>query len=104
MFPSLRTRLEAALDDIYYDLNRRTFISSIHERNTFDDMAGRALTTPDLHAYQPTTSLARLRAGEPFLEAIDSRPSTPLGADAGNVKVVVRVRKFIKRGEEFMVA
>ncbi|QIW94991.1 hypothetical protein AMS68_000509 [Peltaster fructicola] len=97
MFLSLRKRSDSALDDIYYELSKRTFIASLHEQQDNNDMAGRALTTPDLHAYQPTTSLARLRGGEPFNEALDSRPSTPLGADAGNVKVVVRVRKFVKR-------
>lgn len=61
------------------------------------DMATRALTTPDLQHYHSTASAPSLRSREP-IDAMD-RPFTPPDTDAGNVKVVVRVRKFIKRGE-----
>jgi len=55
----------------------------------------RALTTSDLPTYYTTASAPSLRSREP----IDmERPFTPPDADAGNVKVVVRVRKFVKRG------
>lgn len=96
MFAHLRTRSEAALDDICYELERRSFVSSLCAALDSSTEA-RALTISDLQAYQPTTSLARLQAGEPFYNVMD-RPFTPVDADAGNVKVVVRVRKFIKRG------
>lgn len=93
MFAHLRMRSEVALDDICYELQSRSFLAPLHELA----MEGRALTTPDLGTYQPSSSLSRLHGGEPFLEVMD-RPLTPIDADAGNVKVVVRVRKFIKRG------
>ncbi|CAK3806598.1 kinesin family [Lecanosticta acicola] len=59
------------------------------------EMATRAVTTPDLQNYHSTASTPSLRSREP----VDSmeRPYTPPDGDAGNVKVVVRVRKFIKR-------
>ncbi|KAK4505722.1 hypothetical protein PRZ48_003687 [Zasmidium cellare] len=58
-------------------------------------MATRALTTPDLQNYHSTASAPSLRSREPV--DVMERPFTPPDADAGNVKVVVRVRKFIKR-------
>lgn len=61
-------------------------------------MAARAMTTPDVTANPPTTCLSRLGNGEPFA-AVMERPSLMADSSAGNVKVVVRVRKFIKRGE-----
>lgn len=60
------------------------------------DMATRALTTPDLQNYTSTASAPSLRSREPV--DVMERPYTPPDSDAGNVKVVVRVRKFIKRG------
>jgi hypothetical protein len=58
------------------------------------NMAERALTIGDLSSYQSTASAPSLRREEP-MEIMD-RPRSSDG-DA-NVKVVVRVRKFIKRG------
>ncbi|KAK0861811.1 hypothetical protein LTR57_004896 [Friedmanniomyces endolithicus] len=55
----------------------------------------RALTTPDLAHYHSTASAPSLRSREP-IAAMD-RPFTPPDSDGGNVKVVVRVRKFVKR-------
>lgn len=57
-------------------------------------MAERPLTAPDLSQYHSTASAPSLRSKEP-MELMD-RPRSSDG-DA-NVKVVVRVRKFIKRG------
>ncbi|GAB7357912.1 hypothetical protein MBLNU230_g0079t1 [Neophaeotheca triangularis] len=56
----------------------------------------RALTTPDLHNYHSTASSPSMRAREPVTEEMQ-RPFTPPNADGGNVKVVLRVRKFVKR-------
>lgn len=58
-------------------------------------MAERPQTAVDPSFYQSTASAPSLRSKEP-MELMD-RPRTSDG-DA-NVKVVVRVRKFIKRGE-----
>lgn len=101
MFASLQCRSEVAFEDLVYDFKRRSFVTTLDERAqmiSIDGSAGRALTAPDLHAAQPATCLSRLRGGESFTEVMD-RPFTPTDADAGNVKVVVRVRKFIKRGQ-----
>lgn len=62
--------------------------------NYNNNMAERALTTSDIPLYQSTASAPSLRSKEP-MEIMD-RPRSSDG-DA-NVKVVVRVRKFIKRG------
>ncbi|RMX71480.1 hypothetical protein D0869_15592 [Hortaea werneckii] len=52
-------------------------------------------TQSDIQAYHSTASAPSLRSREP-IETMD-RPYTPPDADAGNVKVVVRVRKLIRR-------
>ncbi|EMC97820.1 hypothetical protein BAUCODRAFT_66073 [Baudoinia panamericana UAMH 10762] len=57
----------------------------------------RALTTPDLQYYHTTASTPSLRSREP-MEVLE-RPVTPIDGGGGNVKVVVRVRKFVKRAE-----
>lgn len=62
-----------------------------------NEMAHRALTTPDLQTYHSTASAPSLRSKEPV--EIMERPYTPLDGESGHVKVVVRVRKFIKRGD-----
>lgn len=46
------------------------------------------------HLYVSTASTPSMRARD--IDMADSRPGTP---DGGNVKVVVRVRKFLQRGE-----
>lgn len=66
------------------------------------DMATRALTTPDLQNYHSTASTPSMRSREPVDRM--ERPFTPTDGDGGNVKVVVRVRKFIKRGRSEKVA
>lgn len=58
--------------------------------------AQRALTTPDL-AYQSSASAPSLRAREATMPK-PTMSSMSTDGDAGNVKVVVRVRKFVKRG------
>lgn len=73
-------------------------LETLHTTIT-DSMAHRrALTTPDLQNYYSTASAPSMRAREPITEEMQ-RPFTPPDADGGNVKVVLRVRKFIKRGE-----
>lgn len=58
-------------------------------------MAHRALTTPDIPTYHTTASMASLRS--PLAVDYNERPFTPSDSDSANVKVVVRVRQFIKR-------
>ncbi|KAK5137316.1 hypothetical protein LTR08_000286 [Meristemomyces frigidus] len=59
-------------------------------------MAHRAMTTGDLPAYHSTASAPSLRSREP-VEMLERPFTPPDGGDGGNVKVVVRVRKFIRR-------
>ncbi|GAB7351114.1 hypothetical protein MBLNU459_g1576t1 [Dothideomycetes sp. NU459] len=59
---------------------------------SLDPRAIRALTTPDI-PYTSTASAPSLRARE----AAVPLPPSMANPDAGNVKVVVRVRKFVKR-------
>ena len=68
-----------------------------------NEMAQRALTTSDLQIYAAhnpinTASMASMRSRTP-VDGMD-RPFTPPDGDGGNVKVVVRVRKFIRRGTD----
>jgi hypothetical protein len=67
---------------------------------SYNIMAERSMTTSDIPVYQSTASAPSLRSKEP-MEILD-RPRSSDG-DA-NVKVVVRVRKFIKRGLYIVVA
>lgn len=60
----------------------------------------RALTTPDMQSYVSNASTANLRSRE--ATELD-RPFTPPDGDGGNVKVVVRVRKFVRRGRHRVV-
>lgn len=62
--------------------------------SSFDPRAVRALTTPDI-PYTSTASAPSLRARE----AAVPLPANMGSPDNSTVKVVVRVRKFIKRGE-----
>lgn len=89
MYAFLRLRSQDTLEEVCADFAELTWLLPT-------EMATRALTTPDLQHYQSTASAPSLRSREP-VDAMD-RPFTPPDSDAGNVKVVVRVRKFIKRG------
>lgn len=94
MFASLCLRSELALqetcdsfaDDLPY---RSLFPAAVFQTTT---MAERPSTTQD---YYSSASAPNLRSKQPAMEMMD-RPRSSDG-DA-NVKVVVRVRKFIKRG------
>jgi hypothetical protein len=107
MFASLRLRSEIALLETC-----DAFLDQLHDRlffpaqaaaadfaepytTSYNIMAERSMTTSDIPVYQSTASAPSLRSKEP-MEILD-RPRSSDG-DA-NVKVVVRVRKFIKRGE-----
>ena len=92
MYCNLRLRFKASLDELCNDFADLTW-----ERITLNEMAQRALTTSDLQTYHSTASAPSLRSREP-IESME-RPFTPLDAEGGHVKVVVRVRKFIRRGE-----
>ncbi|KAK4979603.1 hypothetical protein LTR66_010421 [Elasticomyces elasticus] len=59
-----------------------------------DQRVHRALTAPDLPTYTSTASSPSLRAREAMAAPMEPILADP---DGGNVKVVVRVRKFIKR-------
>lgn len=71
------------------------------EETAMDSRLYRALT-PDIHPpYQSSASAPSLRASTPT-----PRPSTPGGSmsdEGGNVKVVVRVRGFVKRGADAII-
>lgn len=103
MFASLRLRSEiVVLETCHAFLDHCTLLHfcllfPAQSAEPYYNMAERALTTPDLASYQSTASAPSLRREEP-MEIMD-RPRTSDG-DA-NVKVVVRVRKFIKRGMHF---
>lgn len=84
MFLSLRARFLNTLEEAF---------ELLEEMAPVDPRAYRALTTPDI-PYQSTASAPSLRAREVNMGPAPTMPSS----DAGNVKVVVRVRKFIQRG------
>lgn len=92
MYTYLRLRSEASLKELC-----QAFDDYSWERLVLNEMAHRALTTPDMRTYHSSASTPSLRSKEPVVEVLE-RPSTPMGDEGGNVKVVVRVRKFIKRG------
>lgn len=93
---------------MFYALRYRYLTVYQEVIDLFQDMApvdlraARALTTPDIqHQYQSSTASApSLRAREAAMPMPAMRPISADG-DSGNVKVVVRVRKFIKRGKLF---
>jgi hypothetical protein len=60
--------------------------------NTMDNRFFRGLQ--QFRPFESTASVPSLRAFEPLPASVD----TMGGDDSGNVKVVVRVRQFIKRG------
>lgn len=107
MFASLRERSEITLQQtcdalldhcsllqfaLFFPNNLATGEEA--ETNPYINMAERPQTAVDPSFYQSNASAPSLRSKEP-MELMD-RPRTSDG-DA-NVKVVVRVRKFIKRG------
>ena len=92
MYTYLRLRSEASLEELCQAFEGYTW-----DRLVLNEMAHRALTTPDLYTYHSTASAPSLRSKEPI--EIMERPFTPIDGESGNVKVVVRVRKFIKRGD-----
>ncbi|KXT12328.1 hypothetical protein AC579_7637 [Pseudocercospora musae] len=96
MFTFLRLRREEVLEDLcgtFADFIVPQLLPSFDPESTSaSNMAMRPHTSLD--QYHSTASSPSLRSREP----IDmDRPFTPPDADAGNVKVVVRVRKFVKR-------
>ncbi|KAK0960272.1 hypothetical protein LTR91_019951, partial [Friedmanniomyces endolithicus] len=94
MYTHLRLRSKHPLDELCDAFNAITVDYTTGLKA--DAMAHhRALTTPDLAHYHSTASAPSLRSREP-IAAMD-RPFTPPDSDGGNVKVVVRVRKFVKR-------
>ena len=93
MYSYLRLRSEASLEELCQAFDDYTW-----ERLALNEMAHRALMTPDLQTYHITASAPSLRSKEPVVEIME-RPCTPSDGEGGNVKVVVRVRKFIKRGK-----
>jgi hypothetical protein len=108
MFASLRLRSEIALwetCDVFLDhcslLQFALLVPAEFAKDAYI-MAERPMTAPDqsLYLHESTASAPSLRSKEP-MELMD-RPRSSDG-DA-NVKVVVRVRKFIKRGVYGVVA
>lgn len=94
MFAHLRLRSQASLEQLceaFEDITSPHLVASLGAT----DMAHHR-TQSDIQTYHSTASAPSLRSREP-IETMD-RPYTPPDADAGNVKVVVRVRKLIRRG------
>lgn len=87
MYTFLRIRSQQSISDV---------ILLLEEMALVDTLSYRALETPDSYTYTTTASSPSLRARESTVSMMDvGRPGTP---DGGNVKVVVRVRKFLQRG------
>lgn len=105
MYTSLRLRSELILDELCHAFHHRsllytTLFPDLQDAGwddfNSDEMAHHGRTMSSLQDYHSTASAPSLRAREAIEDM--QRPFTPPDADAGNVKVVVRVRKFIKRG------
>jgi len=86
MYTFLRLRSQQSISEI---------IALLEEMALTEHRGYRALTTPDIPLYTSTASAPSLRARDIDPIAMDRMA---LEIDAGNVKVVVRVRKFIQRG------
>ncbi|KAH9838115.1 Kinesin-like protein, partial [Teratosphaeria destructans] len=106
MYTNLRLRSRAELVHLCYAFEDLIVVYRV-KRDTHQDSSTvsvmmaqhhhpRALTTPDLGHYVSSASAPSLRSRTPVDASAMSRPFTPDG-DGGNVKVVVRVRKFVKR-------
>ena len=97
MYTNIRLRSIESLDDLCTVFDDYTW----SERSLLNEMAHRALANVASSpiAYRASASEAGLRSREPINDgSVMERPMTPLNGDGGNVKVVVRVRKFVKRG------
>lgn len=100
MYTFLRLRSQDSLEDLCDTFARYSTWPqwSLPEQQQQEEQAApSAMARPHTShdTYYSTASSPSLRSREP----IDmERPFTPPGSDAGNVKVVVRVRKFVKRG------
>ena len=106
MYTSLRLRSELTLDQLCDAFHHQSLVYSTlfpfeAGRDDSDcnnlNMAHHTRAKSSLQDYHSTASAPSLRAREAIEDM--QRPFTPPDADAGNVKVVVRVRKFVKRGE-----
>lgn len=97
MWTFLRLRSQQTVADL---------VRVLEDMALLDTRPYRALTTPDIGAYASTASTPSFRARSPDIMAPREstvresimRESITGDGDGGNVKVVVRVRKFIKRG------
>jgi len=104
MYPSLRLRSEQSLEHLCDAFRQHTLLDRLvfpAADLDLEEMAAarqRAATSLDYHS---TASAPSLRGRVPAEEM--ERPMTPDG-DAGHVKVVVRCRKFVKRGESGVCA
>lgn len=87
MWTNLRARSLEAVEDV---------IQLLQDMALVDSRVYRALTTPDIPTHASTASTAPFRARTP--ESAPRESIIMAGGDGGNVKVVVRVRKFLKRG------
>lgn len=101
MYPSLRLRSKASLEQLCEDFDEFTWKHRLNLALGIDGVEGmayRALNNAEGLGYHSTASSPSLRSKEP----VDmERPLTPMDGNAGNVKVVVRVRKFIRRGMRY---
>ena len=93
----LRLRSQASLEALCEAFG--TLLTTTSALDNTNTMAHRAMTTGDLPTFHSTASSPSLRSREP-VEMLERPFTPPDGGDGGNVKVVVRVRKFIKRGRK----
>ena len=91
MYSSLRLRFADSLHDLCNEVEDIIIIPELVRGMAHH---GRASTAFD--HYRSTASAPSMRSRTPV--EIVERPFTPPDADGGNVKVVVRVRKFVRRG------
>ena len=67
MFLPLRLRSKASLEELCEAFDNYTW-----ERLVLNEMAHRALTTPDLHMYHSSASTPSLRSKEPVVEVMET--------------------------------
>jgi hypothetical protein len=92
MYHHLRLRSKASLEDLLEAFEEHNWKRRLRLAIAATTMAQRAP-----QGYHSTASSPSLRSKTP----VDmERPFTPPDGDGGNVKVVVRVRKFIRRGTQ----
>ena len=95
MYTYLRLRSQLSLEELCAAFDEYT----ASERLVLNAMAHRALKLTSTASAPVVMRASASEAGLRKREDLVERPFTPTeGGDRGNVKVVVRVRKFVQRG------